>query len=211
MEFSSTLSRLALLLGVIMHSRYMSKSSNKKTNKYLWPVLFLLMIVVIVFGSAALKKIGANSPKKTVINNTALNIQKTQDVSKNNEEKKLVDNTGNRKISFNDTNGNDRSFTKSSNWSKSSDGKNILKQPLDNQAVSGGFSMIGASYSDNIHYRLIDDNAGVLAQGNLNVVNNQFSGSLIFESNSKGGRLDVFSVTKDGVENSEVQIRLLFK
>jgi len=197
-------------MNVIIDIRNMSKSINKKINKYLLLMLFVAIVVLLVYGFVAFKIPKTSKPKTTAKNTNAVNVKKAQK-NTNSEDKKLVNNSSSKKFNFNDTNGNDRSSSSPSKWTGSQDGKILLKQPAQSQLVGNSFSIIGIAYSDNLNFRVIDESSGVLGQGRLNIVNNNFSSSIQLEPKSKNGRLDVFSVRDDGTENSEIQIELVFK
>jgi hypothetical protein len=109
-----------------------------------------------------------------------------------------------------DTKGSAPASTDSSQWTISSSGLITVKQPTANSRLQDGSSIVGSSKLDQVHYRLKDNKVGVIAQGTLDVVNGNFSGTLHFQPQGTGGQLDVFSTDSQGVEYNEVQIYVSF-
>ncbi len=108
-----------------------------------------------------------------------------------------------------DTHGSQTS-TDPKQWVTSKSGDITVKQPSANATIKPGAVVAGSAKVNQVQYRLIDDQTGVIAQGPLSVVNGNFSGSLQFQAHSSGGRLDVFSFDPSGAEINEVQIIISF-
>lgn len=109
-----------------------------------------------------------------------------------------------------DTHGQSSATTSPSQWVTSTSGNITVKQPIANSKLGNGSVLSGSAKVSDVHYRLIDSNVGVIAQGMLGVVNGDFSGTLQFTPHSSVGRLDVFSTETDGTEINEVQITVAF-
>lgn len=109
-----------------------------------------------------------------------------------------------------DTGGNISSLPPSSDWSSSYGGAITVYSPVKNSILSTGQTMSGVSTADRVSFRIIDSVSGVIAQGSLGVVNKKFSGSFSFETTAKEGRLDVFTVSSDGVESNIIEIPVRF-
>jgi len=110
----------------------------------------------------------------------------------------------------NDTRGNASASTNSSQWITSKSGVITVKQPLADATLTSGDTLSGSAKVGQVQFRLIDNKVGVIATGPLQVVNGNFSGQLHFAPHSSTGRLDVFSLSKDGVEQNEIQIAVKF-
>jgi hypothetical protein len=95
-------------------------------------------------------------------------------------------------------------------WSKSESGKITIKLPVNNGELKNGGTVYGSSSLSQVQYRLIDDEAGVIAQGPINVVDGNFTATLNFKAYAKSGRLDIFSTEPGGREINEVQIAVRF-
>jgi hypothetical protein len=100
--------------------------------------------------------------------------------------------------------------TDSSKWIVSSSGLLTVKSPLENDKIATGVSLTGIASVDQIQYRLVDDQVGVISQGFINVVDGTFSANISFVTHSTTGRLDVFSTDSGGREINEVQIQVTF-
>jgi hypothetical protein len=83
--------------------------------------------------------------------------------------------------------------------------------PRSNALINDGSTVSGLSNEGTVSYRLIDDNAGVIARGSLEVSGGKFSGKFNFSSNGTVGRFDVFHTLADGREVDVVEIPVRFK
>jgi hypothetical protein len=63
---------------------------------------------------------------------------------------------------------------------------------------------------DLVQYRVIDSNSGVIATGNLKVVDGKFSGIVTYSSTATEGRIDIFAVKQDGTEYANVELPVRF-
>lgn len=112
-----------------------------------------------------------------------------------------------------DNNGQSTDSTKSApaQWIQSQSGVITVKEPIAKSFIASGFVLSGSATTiEKAQYRLIDDKAGVISEGSVNVVGHNFSGSVNFKSFGTSGRLDVFSVDVNGKELNEVQIPVKF-
>jgi hypothetical protein len=98
----------------------------------------------------------------------------------------------------------------SSSWSTSSSGVITVETPIQNSTFESGGTVAGTASVKQVQYTLIDNQSGVISQGFINVINNKFSASINFNSQSNSGRLDVFSTDADGREVNEVQLNVNF-
>lgn len=109
-----------------------------------------------------------------------------------------------------DTHGTASPSTSSSQWVSSASGDITVKQPAANAKLQDGSILSGSAKVNEVHYRLIDNTVGKIAEGVLSVSGGNFSGTLHFDPQGTGGRLDVFSTDSQGVEYNEVQINVSF-
>lgn len=100
--------------------------------------------------------------------------------------------------------------TNAGEWTKSASGVITVKQPISDEIIKSGIELVGTSSADKVQYRLLDNQAGVISRGFINVVNGSFSANLGFKALGKSGRLDVFTANDNGVESNEVQITIRF-
>lgn len=81
-----------------------------------------------------------------------------------------------------------------------------------NSLLKSGDTLYGAStVTGPINFRVIDEQSGVVAQGQLNVVNGSFSGKLQFTPRAETGRLDLYTTDKMGSEINNMEIPVRFK
>lgn len=120
----------------------------------------------------------------------------------------LQENEGSGTIS--DQQGNATAQTDPGSWTTSSSGEISIHSPTRNSSVKTGAEVSGTSTLSTVSYRLIDNVSGLIAQGELNVVNGRFAGRLNFNTTATEGRLDVFGTKQDGVEFSNVEVLIKF-
>lgn len=112
-----------------------------------------------------------------------------------------------------DNNGNAGSGTlpPKSKWNVSNDGNITLQLPSSGDTLASGDRIVGLAKVDRIQFMLQDDSAGLLAQGELSVVNGKFAGELRFGSKGHTGRLDVYYPDPaTGAEKSLLEIPVKF-
>lgn len=83
--------------------------------------------------------------------------------------------------------------------------------PHAGSMLPNGQEVSGKSSLQNVYYRLIDSVSGVIATGQLKVVNGNFSGTLSFNTQASEGRLDIFGTRSDASEFSNIEIPVRFK
>lgn len=110
-----------------------------------------------------------------------------------------------------DRQGQSSQQTNQSTWSSSASGEIVVKNPGKNSLINSGAEVSGTSNLATVNFRLIDDVSGVIAEGNMNVVNGKFAGVLSFATSANTGRLDIYGVKVDGREFSNVEISVRFK
>lgn len=97
-----------------------------------------------------------------------------------------------------------------SQWSRSSTGAIAVYTPAKNEKLVSGQKISGESSAGNVTFRLIDNVSGVIASGEIAVVDGKFSGTLNFTTSATEGRLDILTFTEDGREANNVEIPIRF-
>lgn len=119
--------------------------------------------------------------------------------------------TGINKGTATDNNGMPSTITTSaSKWTISTSGLITVKNPIQKDKVASGFNLVGVAGIDQVQYRLVDDQVGVISQGFIKVVNGVFSANVNFAARSTTGQLDVFSSDSYGREINEVRVMVTF-
>ncbi|NCU40623.1 hypothetical protein EOL73_02600 [Candidatus Saccharibacteria bacterium] len=107
--------------------------------------------------------------------------------------------------------GNIASLPPRSQWSTSQDSNLIVYSPANGSVLNNGDVLIGeTSETEKVSFRLIDNISGVIARGEISVVDGKFSGTFIFSTTATIGRLDVFVTETDGKEISNIEIPVKF-
>lgn len=192
-----------------------SKLSKKsKTARSKW--IYLLVTIVVVAITMFILEItntthifhktpSVSAPSKPI---THLPQQQSSTVPK-----KPVASTPITQGTANDENGKVLTSGVSTNpddWTTSSSGNIVVKLPTQNSTFKSGSAITGISSVGNVQYRLIDSSVGQIAQGQLNVVNGNFTATINFTAYSNGGQLDVYTTAPNGSETNEVQIPVNF-
>lgn len=97
-----------------------------------------------------------------------------------------------------------------SNPTTSATGEISVFKPGTNTTISDGAVLAGQSTLSKIAYRLIDSVSGVIANGELNVVDGKFSGIIKFTTAASEGRIDIFGTKSDLSEFSNIEIPVRF-
>jgi len=98
----------------------------------------------------------------------------------------------------------------SDQWLTSASGVITVKLPTSNTTFKSGDTMTGSAKVDQVQYILIDNQAGVVSQGPVKVVNGTFTAAINFKAYGDSGRLDVFTTEPNGKEINLVQVPLKF-
>lgn len=103
------------------------------------------------------------------------------------------------------------SLPPASDWVSSSNGDITLQQPSANSTVVSGDSLSGQAKVSTVQFILSDDTVGLIAQGNLNVVNGKFAGTLQFTPHSSSGKLEVYTPNpSNGAEEDVIDVDVNF-
>ena len=186
-------------------------SKSQKSFKKRSVVAAVLLLLVILGGAYWWYYL--RTPSTLVVTksgNFTGNSQPTSSATNPAPQKQPTSNTGHSIGSATDTNGQATTSTNPSQWVTSTSGNITVEQPVANASVRSGDTLSGTAKVSTVSFRLVDNSVGVVAEGNLNVVNGKFSGKLDFTAHSSGGQLDVFSTGPNGVEVNEIQIAVNF-
>lgn len=93
----------------------------------------------------------------------------------------------------------------------SATGEISVLSPQANATISSGQEISGTSSLPSVTYRIMDDISGVIATGELRVVNGKFSGNINFNTSATGGRIDFYATRANGIEYSNVEVSVRFR
>jgi len=110
-----------------------------------------------------------------------------------------------------DNQGSIGSIPSQNQWTISPNGSITVYTPNANASLASGSVLSGKSVIPKVSFRLIDNVSGVIAQGDIAVINGNFSGTFNFSTNASEGRLDIFNMREDGTEVNNVEIPVRFK
>ncbi len=190
------------------------KNSGKASRKTLLIVFLVIVVAAGVVAALELTNTTHFFHKSPVVRAPSKPISQLpgQSASNNGNKSPSTQNAQVNGGSESDKNGQAASGvpTDPSLWSTSASGKTVLKLPGNNDSFKSGSTITGTSAVSPVQYRLVDDQAGVISQGTINVVNGNFTASVTFTPYAKTGRLDVFNTDSSGRELNEVQVTVNF-
>ncbi|HUD10508.1 MAG TPA: hypothetical protein VMR28_02425 [Candidatus Saccharimonadales bacterium] len=191
-----------------MPIRHKRSGTNKKK------LLFGLLIIVLVIGAVAIYWHYHNKNLNLAANTSSQTAPKgaTSKASQQPTKQSTVTNTTTDKGGVIDQNGQATgSLPPSSQWVSSTSGIITLQQPSPNTTVNSGDTLSGLAKVNDVQFILSDDSVGLIAQGNLTVVNGKFSGILQFTPHSNGGKLEVYYPNPtNGAEEDIIEIDVSF-
>lgn len=194
---------------MIMRAR---KSSKNKITLLVVGSVFVLLLIILALEKAHIINLYA-SKHVPITNNdaqTTSTAPTAQDNFTDGDDRQPASTSRNEGVVA-DTGGNIQSTPTQNQWTSSKDGNITVYSPAKDSKVISGDSVSGASKLTSISFRLIDDVKGVIAQGSLSVVDGKFSGKFNFSTTGTNGRLDIFSVSDDGVESSNIELPVRFR
>lgn len=101
--------------------------------------------------------------------------------------------------------------TSQSQWATSTSGQITLENPVANGLLQSGDTIEGTAKVPTVQFRLVDTDAGVIAQGQLTVVNGVFAGKLEFQPQATTGQLDIFSYSSSDTEINSINLPVQLK
>lgn len=174
----------------------------------------MIVAIIVLAAGAAYIYHKSKEPKPAKTTSTAKTAQ--NDYSSGTPRNTNVPSGGTNQGGATDNNTNSTSGSSSGSGSSgssvsSASGAITLTGISANDLLSNGEYLTGNATVGQIQFRIVDDTVGVLAQGQLSVVNGKFSGTLHFTPRGSTGRLDVFSYGTSGSEINSVEIPVRFK
>ena len=188
-------------------------------NKKIIVLIVLLLAVTLVSGywysqsknkkSVSTEQSQEEKPKTTSTQESAQSeySPKEQDDNKAVPGNTLNENRGSATV----TDNSGTSVTPNAKPLVSSTGEITVYSPVSGGVVKSGQTISGESKLSKVNFRIIDSISGVIASGELSVVNGKFSGTPIYTTNAKEGRIDIFATKTDGTEYSNVEIPVRFQ
>lgn len=184
---------------------------NKKNIILLLIVLASVLLLFILEKGQIINLYSSPSPNADEAQTTSNEKSAQADFSDGDENKDpgntIRENQGTANVS--DSGGTPSTDTSKPTESKTGEIKLFL--PHANSVISSGQEISGTSSLAIVSYRIIDNVSGVIASGELRVVNGNFSGNIGFNTSANEGRIDVFGVKEDGTEFSNIEVPVRFK
>ncbi|HEV2412538.1 MAG TPA: hypothetical protein VGS28_01890 [Candidatus Saccharimonadales bacterium] len=94
--------------------------------------------------------------------------------------------------------------TDPSEWSTSSNGLVTVKLPSANGTFHSGDTIVGSASAGPVFYTLIDNQAGMISQGSISVVNSNFTATVQFTPYASGGQLDVYNTANNQLNGRQI-------
>lgn len=201
-------------------TKVLNNSKNKRMIALIAFVLFLAIIsLLILHKTNTINLFNLSRENERQITEDDKNAKTTsstptaqEDYSDGDEREpgnSLNENRGSSNIS--DLNGQIPQGTSTSSSTSSATGEITVYTPANNSQIETGQTIAGTSTLSKVAYRVIDDVSGMIAMGELSVVNGKFSGRINFDTSSSSGRIDIFATKPDGSEYSPIEILVRFR
>ena len=185
------------------------KNSSRKTPIV---VIAILVIVAVVAGIYISKRNDKNAESiDTAAKTTSTAASAQENYNSGSDRTPSTTNSNDGAATVTDTNGNQATSADKSQWTVSKSGEITVYSPIKDQILSNGATLSGASSLPVIYYRIIDNISGMITQGQLNVVNGKYSGTVNFTTKATEGRLDIYGADDSGKEFSNVEVAIRFK
>ncbi len=185
---------------------------NKKI-KIIIPILAVVALAIIGGGYYYFSsRDDSSEPDDTISQTTSTAPTAQSDFSEGDDREAgntLAENEGSGIIE--DTGGQTVTGASTANPISSASGEIVLYSPGKNALVQSGQLIAGTSKLSTVSFRIIDDISGMIATGNLKVVNGRFSGKMDLATNAKEGRLDIYGTRSDGTEFSNIEVPIRFR
>lgn len=110
-----------------------------------------------------------------------------------------------------DNNGSIGSIPPESQWTTATSGAITVYNPAKDSLFSSGQALTGKATSDKVSFRLVDTTSGVIASGDIRVIDGKFSTTFSFTTSAEAGRIDIFTANADGVESNNIKIPVRFR
>ena len=184
---------------------------NKNIKKLIAVLLSIIVIFVILYVLNVFNFINPKKDKQKILDK----VQTTSTASTAQENftkggTRIPVETPKNEGTLADNNGSVSTIPPESQWTTSKDKATVVYFPGINNTLKNGSLVTGRTTNSSISFRLIDNVQGIIAQGNIKVVNGLYSGTLNFTTKGKIGRLDIFSTNSDGVEKSNIEIEVRY-
>lgn len=189
-------------------------NKNSKKNKIILVLLALvaLGVVIVVLEKTHVINLYSKDSGATVSDRTTSTTETAQEDFNDGDQREpgnsLSEDEGSGGVE--DTNGSITPETDTSSPLVSETGEITVYAPKNNTPLTSGQILAGRSTLPKVSYRLIDSSTGMIAAGELNVVNGNFSGKINFVTGARDGRLDIFGTRADLSEFSNVEIPVRF-
>ena len=191
---------------------YKNKKSKSNKKSYILVAVVFLVILIILFWYLVITKDNKNNTSNNEeAKTTSLAPTADENFSTGNDRPEQGLNSDKGEAIISDNQGSIDNIPNESNWIKSATGEITLYSPSENQLIKNGDVISGESELSSVSFRIIDDLSGLISTGELAVVDNKFSGTISFSTTATAGRLDIYGSRSDGVEFSNIEVRVRFK
>lgn len=187
----------------IKRKNYQSKNGKK--------VIILLLIVIILVVLASIVLYWHDHSKTTPTPATSASVSVSKKTTPTSQTPPASNNSTGQGGVIDQNGQTSGALPPSSDWVSSSNGAITLQQPSANTVLQSGATLSGTANVNNVQFILSDNSVGLIAEGNLNVVNGKFSGILKFTPHAKTGTLEVYYPNPaNGAEEDIINIDVNF-
>lgn len=182
------------------------QTKNQKTSKVA-VILIIVAVMAIAAGTAFYfyKKRQNNDAKTTSTSKTA------QEDYQEGKARESAQSGGASQGGVTDTSGTTQQPpADTSVGTTSTSGAITVWQPVGGSMIGTGETIRGKASVPVVQFRIVDDQVGVIAQGELKVVGGVWSGIMNYKSRGQTGSIQVFSFNDQSVEENNISIPVTF-
>lgn len=185
-----------------------SQNKSKKSKVSAKTAIFIVAVVMALAAGAAYYFYKKNQDKGAETTSTAETAQRDY---QDGNERESAQSGGSSQGGVVDNNGDtQKPPTDTTVGTTSSSGAITVWQPVGQSLIGTGETIRGKATVPVVQFRVIDDEVGVIAQGELKVVDGVWSGIMRFNSVSGSGSIQVYSLNDQSVEENNISIPVTF-
>lgn len=188
------------------------KNPQKNKRKYAFLATSGLALLVLLFFTYTLIE-SRDSQKKSdnqTQDQTTSELPSAQSDFTSDSDREVAESTDKGQAIITDNSGEIANVPDESQWSRSTNNEIVLYSPAAQTKITSGQIVSGTSTLPTVNFRVIDSVSGVIAQGELVVVDGKFSGNINFNTAAAEGRLDLYATKEDGAEYANIEIPISF-
>lgn len=184
-----------------------SQNKSKKSKVSAKTAVLIVVVVMALAAGAAYYFYKKNQDKPAETTSTSETAQRGY---QDGNERESAQSGGSSQGGVTDNNGDTQAPPADTTGTTSQSGAITVWQPVGQSLIGSGETIRGKATVPVVQFRVIDDEVGVIAQGELKVVDGVWSGIMRFNAVSGKGSIQVYSLNDQSVEENNISIPVTF-